>query len=200
MAQQNKKLRLDQLLVKKKLAPSRERAQGIILAGQALVKDQVVDKPGRMFPETTPLEVRIDPNPYVSRGGLKLERALEVFNITLEGKTAVDIGASSGGFSDCLLQRGAKNIFAVDVGYGQLNWKLQKDPRVVVVDRKNARYIILQDLSSDPLDIAVIDVSFISLKLIIPPTLGLLKEEGDLIALVKPQFEVGKGAQNPFLR
>ncbi len=192
MSQQNKKLRLDQFLVLKKLAPSRERAQGIILAGQALVDGHVVDKPGRMIPETASLEVRKDPNPYVSRGGLKLARALDVFNILPKDKSAVDIGASSGGFSDCLLQHGAKNIIAVDVGYGQLNWKLQKDPRVTIVDRTNARYITLKDLSSDPLDIAVVDVAFISLQLIIPPALALLKEEGDLIALVKPQFEVGR--------
>ena len=192
MAQKNKKLRLDQLLVLRKLAPSRERAQAIILAGQALVDDRAVDKPGRMFPESVTLAVRKDPNPYVSRGGLKLARALEVFNIALKGKRAVDIGASSGGFSDCLLKHGVNKVIAVDVGYGQLNWKLQKDPRMTIVDRANARYITLEKLSCAPLDIAVIDVSFISLHLIIPPAIGLLKEEGDLIALVKPQFEVGK--------
>jgi 23S rRNA (cytidine1920-2'-O)/16S rRNA (cytidine1409-2'-O)-methyltransferase len=192
MTQTNKKIRLDQLLVDRNLAPSKERAQRIILAGQAIVKDQVVDKPGRMFPESTPLEVRQDPNPFVSRGGLKLEAALDNFNISLENKSAIDIGASSGGFSDCLLQRGIKNIIAVDVGYGQLNWKVQSDSRVKVIDRTNARYITLEKLGCDPLDIAVIDVSFISLRLILPPATELLKEDGDIIALVKPQFEVGK--------
>jgi 23S rRNA (cytidine1920-2'-O)/16S rRNA (cytidine1409-2'-O)-methyltransferase len=192
MTQSNKKIRLDQLLVDRNLAPSRERAQGIILAGQALVKDQVVDKPGRMFPESTPLEVRKDPNPFVGRGGLKLDAALDSFSISVKNKTAIDIGASSGGFCDCLLQRGVKNIIAVDVGYGQLNWKVQSDTRVKIVDRTNARYITLETLECDPLDIAVIDVSFISLRLILPPATGLLKKEGNLIALVKPQFEVGK--------
>jgi len=192
MAQTNKKIRLDQLLVDRNLAPSKERAQGIILAGQALVKDQVVDKPGRLFPESTPLEVRKDPNPFVSRGGLKLDAALDSFNIPVENKSAIDIGASSGGFSDCLLQRGIKDVLAIDVGYGQLNWKVQSDPRVKIVDRTNARYITLENLGCNPLDIAVIDVSFISLRLILPPATGLLREEGHLIALVKPQFEVGK--------
>lgn len=145
-----------------------------------------------MFPETTVPEVRKDPNPYVSRGGLKLQHALEVFDISAKDKTAVDIGASTGGFTDCLLQRGAKKIVAIDVGYGQLDWKLQKDPRVVIVDRTNARNITLLVLNCDPFDIAAVDVSFISLKLIIPPALKLLKREGDLVALVKPQFEVGK--------
>jgi 23S rRNA (cytidine1920-2'-O)/16S rRNA (cytidine1409-2'-O)-methyltransferase len=192
MTQTNKKIRLDQLLVDRNLAPSKERAQGIILAGQALVKDQVVDKPGRMFPESTPLEVRKDPNPFVSRGGLKLVAALDNFNISVENKSVIDIGASSGGFSDCLLQRGVKNIIAVDVGYGQLNWKVQSDPRVKIVDRTNARYITLETLECDPLDMAVIDVSFISLGLILPPATKLLKQDGNIIALVKPQFEVGK--------
>jgi 23S rRNA (cytidine1920-2'-O)/16S rRNA (cytidine1409-2'-O)-methyltransferase len=192
MNQTNKKFRLDQLLVDRNLAPSRERAQAIIIAGQAIVKDQVVDKPGRMFPETIPLEVRKDPNPFVSRGGLKLLAALDHFKISVENKSAIDIGASSGGFSDCLLQRQIKNIIAVDVGYGQLNWKIQSDPRVKILDRTNARYITLETLECDPLDLAVIDVSFISLRLILPPTSGLLKKDGDIIALVKPQFEVGK--------
>lgn len=156
------------------------------------MEGRVVDKPGHAFPESADVEVREDPNPYASRGGLKLRHALEVFDLNCKDKTAVDIGASTGGFTDCLLQQGAKKIFAVDVGYGQLDWKLRKDSRITVVDRKNARTLTLDDLQSEPLDIAVIDVSFISLKLIIPPALKLLKPGGDLVALVKPQFEVGK--------
>lgn len=169
-----------------------ERAQSLILAGLVLVEGQVADKPGHQYPESAAIEVREDPNPYASRGGLKLSHALKVFNVSCHDKTAVDVGASTGGFTDCLLQQGANKVFAVDVGYGQLDWKLRKDSRVTVVDRKNARNLALDDLQSEPLDIAAIDVSFISLKRIIPPVLGLLKPGADLIALVKPQFEVGK--------
>jgi len=156
------------------------------------VEGRVADKPGHAFPESADIEVREDPNPFASRGGLKLQHALEVFDLDCKDKIAVDIGASTGGFTDCLLQQGAKKVFAVDVGYGQIDWKLRKDSRVTVVDRKTARTLTLDDLQCEPLDIAVIDVSFISLKLIIPPALTLLKPGGALVALIKPQFEVGK--------
>ncbi len=151
----------------------------------------MADKPGRMCDEDDPLRVIEDVHPYASRGGLKLEYALKEFDVSLSGKIALDLGASTGGFTDCLLQHEVDKVFAVDVGYGQLDWKLQSDARVVSIDRKNARDL-KQDEIGEMVDLVVIDVSFISLKLIIPPALSLLKPEGDLIALVKPQFEVGK--------
>ncbi|MBI4383255.1 MAG: TlyA family RNA methyltransferase [Nitrospinae bacterium] len=164
----------------------------MILGGRVRVDGTTADKPGRMVREDCALETLEDAIPYVSRGGLKLERALDAFGVSPAGKTAADIGSSTGGFTDCLLQRGASRVYAVDVGYGQLDWKLQTDPRVTVVDRKNARHLTLEDLG-EAVDLAVIDVSFISLKLVIPPALKLLKPGGELIALLKPQFEVGKG-------
>jgi len=151
----------------------------------------VADKPGRMCDEDDPLRVIEDVHPYASRGGLKLEYALKEFDVSLSGKIALDLGASTGGFTDCLLQHEVDKVFAVDVGYGQLDWKLQSDARVVSIDRKNARDLKPDEIG-EMVDLVVIDVSFISLKLIIPPALSLLKPEGDLIALVKPQFEVGK--------
>ena len=163
----------------------------MILAGKVRLGDEVADKPGRMVSEDCPVTVLEDLHPYVSRGGLKLEHALKVFAISPRGKTAADIGASTGGFTDCLLQNGAQKVFAVDVGYGQLDWKLRKDPRVVCLERKNIRHMTPEDFG-EPVDLAVIDVSFISLKLVIPPVLQALKPDGDLTALVKPQFEVGK--------
>ena len=150
-----------------------------------------MDKPGRMCDAECPVRVIEDIHPYVSRGGLKLEYALKEFNISVAEKLAVDIGASTGGFTDCLIQQGVKKVFAIDVGYGQLDWKLQSNSRVVPIDRKNARNLMLDDIG-DPVDLAVIDVSFISLNLIIPSAIEVLKPGGDLIALVKPQFEVGK--------
>lgn len=191
MTRHSKKLRLDQLLVKKNLVSSRERAKRLIMAGKVMVDDEVVNQAGRQFPEDTSPQLLTDPNPYVSRGGLKLDHALRTFNLIPKGKTAVDIGASTGGFTDCLLQHGTEKVYAVDVGYGQLDWKLQNDPRVTILDRQNIRYLELAKIGS-PVDLAVIDVSFISLKLVIPPVTNLLKSEGDLVALVKPQFEVGK--------
>ena len=151
-----------------------------------------MDKPGRMVPEDADVSVEEDPNPYVSRGGLKLDEALKVFGIDPSGQTAADIGASTGGFTDCLLQHGAEKVFAIDVGYGQLDWKLRSDDRVVVIDRKNARQLSLDEVGGEPLDLAVIDVAFISLKLILPAVFKILKPGGQWIALVKPQFEVGK--------
>ena len=151
----------------------------------------MADKPGRLVSEDYLPVIIGDPQPYASRGGIKLEHALEQFHISPAGKTVVDIGASTGGFTDCLLQNGAEKVYAVDVGYGQLDWKLRNDPRVICRDRINARSLSEEDIGEKP-DLAVIDVSFISLKLVIPPLLNILKPEGELVALVKPQFEVGK--------
>jgi 23S rRNA (cytidine1920-2'-O)/16S rRNA (cytidine1409-2'-O)-methyltransferase len=170
---------------------TRERAQGLILAGKVRLGDELADKPGRKVPEDASVTILEDLHPYVSRGGLKLEHALKVFDISSKDKTAADIGASTGGFTDCLLQQGAEKVFAVDVGYGQLDWKLRQDDRVVILERKNVRTVTVADFG-EAVDLAVIDVSFISLKKVIPPVLTTLKPEGDLIALIKPQFEVGK--------
>ena len=156
------------------------------------VDGEQADKPGRMVAEDAAVDVAEDPNPYVSRGGLKLQQALQEFGVEPAGWTAADIGASTGGFTDCLLQNGAAKVFAVDVGYGQLDWKLQSDERVVRIDRKNARELTLAEVGGAALDLAVIDVAFISLKLVLPAVFGILKPEGRWIALVKPQFEVGK--------
>jgi len=182
---------LDQLLVEKKLVASRERAQGLILAGKVRLGDEVADKPGRKVPEDTAVTILEDLHPYVSRGGLKLEHALKTFGVSPAGKIIADIGASTGGFTDCLLQQGAKKVFALDVGYGQLDWKLRQDARVVLLERKNVRTLTLADFGA-MVDLTVIDVAFISLSRVIPSVLKTLKPEGDLIALVKPQFEVGK--------
>ena len=171
---------------------SRERAQSLILAGKVKAGDVVIDKPGRLVAEDLSLSIQEDSNPYVGRGGLKLAHGLQIFDLDPAGKVAVDIGASTGGFTDCLLQHGARRVFAVDVGYGQLDWKLQSDKRVTIVDRTNARHLVLADIEGEPVDLAVIDVAFISLKLILPPALAVLQLAGDLIALVKPQFEVGR--------
>jgi len=170
---------------------SRERAQGLILAGKVRLGDEVADKPGRKVSEDTFVTILEDLHPYVSRGGLKLEHALKVFGVSPQGKTTADIGASTGGFTDCLLQQGAKKVFAVDVGYGQLDWKLRRDARVVILERKNVRTLTVADIG-ETVDLAVIDVAFISLTRVIPPVLNTLKPSADLIALVKPQFEVGK--------
>ena len=163
----------------------------MILSGKVRIADEIADKPGRICDEECEIRVIEDIHPYASRGGIKLEHALNEFNISLKDGVAVDIGASAGGFTDCLLQRGIKKVFAVDVGYGQLDWKLQSDARVISLDRKNARNLDSTDIK-ELVDLVVIDVSFISLKLIIPTAINFLKPEGSLIALVKPQFEVGK--------
>ena len=170
---------------------SRERAQGLILAGKVRLGDEVADKPGRKVSEDVSVTILEDLHPFVSRGGLKLEHALKVFGVSPQGKTATDIGASTGGFTDCLLQQGAEKVFAVDVGYGQLDWKLRQDARVVILERKNVRTLTVADIG-ETVDLAVIDVAFISLTRVIPPVLKVLKPSADLIALVKPQFEVGK--------
>ena len=186
------KRRLDHLLVERGLATSLEKAKALIYAGVVWVDRTPSVKPGRaVFPDVT-LAVKEPEYPYVSRGGVKLAQALDYFNLTVGGKIALDVGASTGGFTHCLLLRGAARVHAVDVGYGQLAWTLRQDPRVRVLERRNARYLSLEDIG-EKVDIAVIDTSFISLKIIIPPLLAIVKEGGDILPLIKPQFEVGKG-------
>ncbi len=186
-----KKIRLDRLLVERGLVESRERGQALILAGQALVNDQKVDKAGTLVPEDADIRIIGERMPYVSRGGLKLEGALKHFNVSAEGRTALDVGASTGGFTDCLLQHGAKKVYAVDVGYGQIAWKLRQDPRVVVIERTNIREID-PSLIPEKIDLVVVDASFISLEKVIPPVMRFLSPNAGIIALIKPQFEVGK--------
>ena len=186
------KKRLDVLLTEMGYADSRTKAQAIIMAGQVYVDGQKADKPGISYPETVTIEVRGDVCPYVSRGGLKLEKALRDFGVKPEGYVCSDSGASTGGFTDCLLQQGAKKVFAIDVGYGQLDWKIRSDERVVVMERTNIRYVTPEDLG-EPLDLSVVDVSFISLKIVLPAIKNLLKPgEGQVLCLIKPQFEAGK--------
>ena len=183
------KERLDLLLVKLGLAETRSKAQRLIMAGEVLVGGRVYDKPGRQVPCDAEVTVRQRPR-YVSRGGEKLEKALEEFGIDVSGLVAADIGASTGGFTDCLLRHGARRVYAIDVGYGQLDWKLRRDPRVVVMERTNIRY--LEGLP-EPVDIVTIDVSFIGLELVLPKAVELLGGEGEIIPLVKPQFQAGRG-------
>ena len=185
------KTRLDVLLVERGFAPTRQKAQAIIMAGSVFVAGQRVDKPGTAVANEAELEVRGHTLRYVSRGGLKLEKAMQTFPITLEGKTCADIGASTGGFTDCMLQNGARRVYAVDVGYGQLDWKLRSDERVVCLERTNARYLSTEQIP-EPLNFASIDVSFISLKLIFPALYPLLREGGEIACLIKPQFEAGR--------
>jgi len=180
-------------MVERGLAPSREKAQALIMAGQVVVGDHAVQKAGHQVTLDAEIRIKGELLPYVSRGGLKLAQGLDQFGIDPSGRTAIDVGASTGGFTDCLLQRGASKVYAVDVGYGQLAWKLREDPRVVVLEKTNIRNLGPELL--DPLpDLAVIDASFISLNLVLPPTLALLQRPAEVVALVKPQFEVGKGA------
>ena len=187
------KERLDVLLVKKGLAPSREKAKAVIMAGSVYVDGQKEDKAGSVFDEeSAQIEVRGHALPYVSRGGLKLEKALKVFPITLTDKICMDIGASTGGFTDCMLQNGAAKVYSVDVGYGQLDWKLRQDERVVCMEKTNIRYVQPEDLG-EPIDFSSIDVSFISLTKVLLPIRNYLKENGEIVALIKPQFEAGKG-------
>ncbi len=182
------KKRLDVLLVERGLAETRERAQALILAGDVTVGERVIDKAGTPVDPSAEIEVRA-PLPYVSRGGYKLAGALDAFGVNPAGCVCADIGASTGGFTDVLLQRGAAKVYAIDVGYGQLAWKLRQDPRVVVMDRVNARH--LKQLP-EPVDLVVIDVSFISLEPILRAALSFLKAQGEIIALIKPQFEAGR--------
>ena len=185
------KKRLDVLLVEKGYADSRTKAQAIIMSGLVYVDGQKADKPGISYEESVALEVRSGGCPYVSRGGLKLEKALRDFGVDPTGYVCSDSGASTGGFTDCLLQQGAKKVFAIDVGYGQLDWKIRSDPRVVVMERTNVRYVTPEDLG-EPLDLSVIDVSFISLAIVLPVIKTFLKPSGQVLCLIKPQFEAGK--------
>ena len=185
------KKRLDVLLTEQGYADTRSKAQAIIMSGQVYVNGQKADKPGVSYEETVELEVRGAVCPYVSRGGLKLEKALRDFGVKPEGYVCSDSGASTGGFTDCLLQQGASKVFAIDVGYGQLDWKIRSDPRVVVMERTNIRYVTPDQLG-EPLDLSVIDVSFISLKIVLPAIKELLKPTGQVLCLIKPQFEAGK--------
>lgn len=187
----SKKVRLDVLLVEKGLAESRQKAQAIIMSGIVFVNQQKVDKPGTQVAEDAPLEVRGNTLRYVSRGGLKLEKAMATWPIDLKGTICMDVGASTGGFTDCMLQNGASKVYAVDVGYGQLAWKLRSDERVVCLERTNARYLNHEIIPDEP-DFSSVDVSFISLKLILPAIAAVLKEQGHVVCLIKPQFEAGK--------
>lgn len=191
MSGTNDKIRLDRLLVDRGAVGSRERARAVIMSGAVEVEGRVVDKAGALVSPLARLEVKGPPQPYVSRGGLKLEAALDHFPIDVAGLTILDVGASTGGFTDCLLQRGAARVMAVDVGYGQLDWKLRNDPRVLVFEKTNARLLKPGDLPG-PIHGAVVDASFISLKILIPPVSQLLERDAFIIALIKPQFEVGR--------
>ena len=186
------KQRLDTMLVARGLAESRAKAQALSLAGQVWSGERRLDKPGQMLPADTPLECRGPVHPYVSRGGIKLAHGLDHFAIDPAGAVALDIGASTGGFTDVLLQRGARRVYAVDVGHGQLDWRLRQDPRVVVRERCNARYLGRAEIPEPP-DLVVCDASFIGLTTVLPAALGLAAAAAALIALIKPQFEVGKG-------
>ncbi len=185
------KERLDVLLVKRNLAASREKAKAIIMSGNVYVDDQKEDKPGTTFPEESKIEVRGNTLPYVSRGGLKLEKALQNFDVTVEGKVCTDVGSSTGGFTDCMLQNGAVKVFAIDVGRGQLDWKLRQDERVVCMEKTNIRYVTPEDIG-EPVDFSSIDVSFISLTKVLMPIRDYLTGDGEIVALIKPQFEAGR--------
>ena len=185
------KERLDVLLVKRGLAPSREKAKAIIMSGIVFVDNEREDKAGTTFDEKVNIEVRGKTLKYVSRGGLKLEKAMDAFGVKIEGKTCMDVGASTGGFTDCMLQNGAVKVYSVDVGHGQLAWKLVQDDRVICMDRTNIRYVT-PDQIDDVLDFASIDVSFISLTKVLLPVKNLLKKNGQIVCLIKPQFEAGR--------
>ncbi|MBI4690348.1 MAG: TlyA family RNA methyltransferase [Nitrospirae bacterium] len=186
------KERLDKILVDRGLVKSRERAKALIMEGGVLVDGAVVTKAGTMIDSTSMVSLKGEDIPYVSRGGLKLNAAIEFFDVALEGKTAMDVGSSTGGFTDCMLQRGVKKVYCIDVGYGQIAWSLRNDPRVVLLERTNIRYLEREKIP-DIIDIATVDVSFISLTKVIPRVLEFLKNDGEILSLVKPQFEVGKG-------
>ena len=185
------KIRLDALLVLQGKVSSRERARALIMAGKVFLDGERLLKPGVMLQSTAEPEVREPPIPYVSRGGLKLEKALDVFGIDVSGKDCIDCGASTGGFTDCLLQRGARRVWAVDVGYGQLDWRLRQDERVTVLERTNVRYLKPEDLDGVP-RLGTVDLSFISLRLVLSALYALLEEKGELVCLIKPQFEAGR--------
>lgn len=187
------KKRLDGILVEKGLVTGRDKAKAVIMAGHVYVNNQKSDKPGEQVDDSALIEVRGGELKYVSRGGLKLEKAMEVFPVSLGGLVCMDIGASTGGFTDCMLQNGAKKVYAVDVGYGQLAWSLRSDERVVVMERTNIRYVTRENVP-DELDFISVDVSFISLKLVLPVAYALLIDGGEMVCLVKPQFEAGRGS------
>ena len=185
------KKRLDILMTERALAPSREKAKAYIMSGSVYVDGQKEDKAGTMFPEEVSIEVRGNTLPYVSRGGLKLEKAMKTFGVSLEGKVCMDVGASTGGFTDCMLQNGAVKVYSIDVGYGQLDWKLRNDPRVVCMEKTNIRYVLPEHLE-EKADFSSIDVSFISLTKVLLPVRNLLTDEGEIVCLIKPQFEAGR--------
>ncbi len=187
------KIRLDKLLVDRGLAPTRERARAIILSGIVLVEEERRDKAGVLIPADAAIRIKGEDHPYVSRGGVKLKGALETFGVSVRGLICLDVGASTGGFTDCLIQEGAAKVYAVDVGYGQLAWRLRQDPRVTSIERTNIRYFDGRGLD-EPIALAVIDASFISLKLVVPAVLRLIRADAVLLALIKPQFEVGRAA------
>lgn len=186
------KIRLDQLLFKKGITESRQKARALIIEGKIIVNGEKIEKPGALVDEESVITVCGQTLRYVSRGGLKLEHAIKEFSIDVKDKTAMDVGASTGGFTDCLLQHGAKRVYAIDVGYGQLAWKLRMDNRVIPIERTNIRHM-KRDRIPEDIDIATVDVSFISLRLVIPKVLEFLKPDGEIVALIKPQFEVGRG-------
>jgi len=186
------KERVDKLLVERGLVDTRERAQRLVMAGLVVSGDLVIDKPGTRVDRALPLAVKGEEHPFVSRGGAKLDATLAALGLGVTGAVALDVGASTGGFTDCLLQRGARRVYAVDVGYGQLAWKLRGDPRVVGMERTNVRELTVERFP-EPIDLATIDASFISLRLVLPVVAGLLGPDRRIVALVKPQFEVGKG-------
>lgn len=185
------KERLDILLVKRNLAPSREKAKAIIMSGSVFVEGQREDKAGAVFPAECAIEVRGHALPYVSRGGLKLEKALRNFDVDVKGKVCTDVGASTGGFTDCMLQNGAVKVYAIDVGRGQLDWKLRQDERVVCMEKTNIRYVTPEDIG-EPVEFSSVDVSFISLSKVLPAIHGYLCRQGQVVALIKPQFEAGR--------
>lgn len=187
-----KKERIDVLLVERGHFPSREKAQAAIMAGLVFINEERCEKAGTKVEETVAIKVKGELHPYVSRGGLKLEKAIQVFGISLQDAVVLDIGASTGGFTDCALQNGARQVYAIDVGYGQLDWKLRSDNRVIVMERTNFRHLKPEDLKGEAPTFATIDVSFISLRIILPVLAGFLRRGGQVVALVKPQFEAGR--------
>ncbi len=187
-----KRKRLDIKLVECGMAQSRERAKSLVMAGKVAVNDRIYDKPGTLISEDDLLSLKDKDIPFVSRGGIKLESAIMSFNIDINGLVCLDVGASTGGFTDCLLKHGAEKVIAVDVGYGQMAWKLRKDPRVITIERSNIRYLPNEAVPL-PVDLVTIDVSFISLKIVVPSVIKFMKPVASVVALIKPQFEVGKG-------
>jgi len=187
-----RKERIDKLLMEKRIVPSRERARSLVTEGRILVEGHRMDKPGIKIDVDASIRIQGEDQPYVSRGGKKLEGALKAFGFDPKDRVVMDVGASTGGFTDCVLQKGAKKVYAVDVGYGQLAWKLQKDPRVVNLERRNVRYLKKEEVPEE-VNLILIDTSFISIEKFLQHLLGFLKKGGDIISLIKPQFEVGKG-------